>query len=385
MKDLCSKMLVVFWGTLCLCFEFMSKHKQEFLLLGRLVEKIYSFAASIVCILLSQDRNFTTKKKTDAALVELSNDKITVIFIRHGESTWNEIFNKGAAKILPRLASGILQEIKMFATSDSIFLDSPLNKEGICQVEGIKQFLETQGAQNIQSEGDTHSGTSLSAFQQTVYRRAMQSLLGYDTRSIVATSNLRRAVATILVGLRGRLSRTLEPVFVLSSAQEISRNPDTLSMTPARCDPLCVFSQNALPESNGNGTPTTGTEAGQAQLHDTQLYDISSNTGNKKILESGDLRMEAFAEWCFKQRNVNTEGKDCIILGGHSLWFKHFFQVYLPKLSQHRSKRRKMQNAAIIAFHLHRGIVTKNPGKQCPAYAYRIDERSITPIYLNFT
>jgi hypothetical protein len=55
-----------------------------------------------------------------------------IIFIRHGESDWNYIFNKKFDLTLPRrIFTAIVNEIWLLFEIDSIFLDSPLNAEGI--------------------------------------------------------------------------------------------------------------------------------------------------------------------------------------------------------------------------------------------------------------
>eukprot|EP00954_Amorphochlora_amoebiformis_P028099 1390068-Amorphochlora_amoeboformis.AAC.1 len=75
--------------------------------------------------------------------------KKTVIFIRHGESKWNEIFNDGKAitrffkpTFFIRLFSGMFWETMDAVSGDSVFLDSPLSMEGVEQAVGLADFLE---------------------------------------------------------------------------------------------------------------------------------------------------------------------------------------------------------------------------------------------------
>eukprot|EP00121_Abeoforma_whisleri_P002827 Awhi_evm1s2543 len=53
---------------------------------------------------------------------------------------------------------------------------------------------------------------------------------------------------------------------------------------------------------------------------------MNLNLGNKAVLGSSGLeRMKGFCNWAFN-RNENT----IIVGGGHSLWFKKFFNKNLP-------------------------------------------------------
>jgi hypothetical protein len=39
----------------------------------------------------------------------------------------------------------------------------------------------------------------------------------------------------------------------------------------------------------------------------------------------------------------NTKDADCVIVGGHSLWFKEFFKAFLPRRSDHVAKKKKVR------------------------------------------
>jgi len=85
-------------------------------------------------------------------------------------------------------------------------------------------------------------------------------------------------------------------------------------------------------------------------------------------------RMASFAQWCFEQGGSNGKA---IVVGGHSLWFKSFFQAYLGRRVDHIAKRRKMTNSGVISFTLQRGLVGRK-------MLYRIDESSIRVLYGGF-
>jgi hypothetical protein len=60
---------------------------------------------------------------------------------------------------------------------------------------------------------------------------------------------------------------------------------------------------------------------------------------------------------------------------GHSLWFKKFFDRYLPTKSTHISKKKKMKNCAAVAFDFY---VDDNGSMY-------IDEYSIAALHLGFS
>ena len=97
-------------------------------------------------MLFSKDKKW--KKGPDPKLIrdDVMKDALTapyvrIIWIRHGESNWNEIFNKSPMLLMPvRLLRGMFTEALMVA--DSIFFDSPLCKEGVEQAESLLHYLD---------------------------------------------------------------------------------------------------------------------------------------------------------------------------------------------------------------------------------------------------
>ena len=65
--------------------------------------------------------------------------------------------------------------------------------------------------------------------------------------------------------------------------------------------------------------------------------------------------------------------------GGHSLWFKAYFQTFLPFHFDHDAKKKKMVNSGVVAFTVHRAI--GNDGSP----VYKIEPESLTTIYGGFT
>lgn len=271
-----------------------------------------------------------------------------VVFIRHGESDWNDIFNKGfGPSIFVRLFRGLFRETMMMVTMDSVFLDSPLNKEGFEQAKELNDFFQKEPL-TITSE---------------VGKEIFHAIAGNNSNisSVIVSSNLRRAIATTTVGLWSRLMRTKEQMLILSCLQEISRNVDTKALAP----------RGGLPDLS---RITEYIDGDASTFVPESLYEVTFNTGNKTSFFNGVKRLNAFNEWAFKR------DEDMIIVGGHSLWFKNFFQMYVPHSSTHECKSKKIVNSGVVSFELERWEDAE--GK---TIGYRVDPDHIQTVYGGFT
>lgn len=83
------------------------------------------------------------------------------------------------------------------------------------------------------------------------------------------------------------------------------------------------------------------------------------NMGNKTLSMKANKRQDQFVKWVFQQKDSQV---DCIVVLGHSLWFREFFKSFMPKASQHVAKTAKMVNCGVIAFDLYQqGQVIRIP------------------------
>ena len=288
------------------------------------LKKAKMLTMGIAHLALSRDKGWSKSKLPDPAAVAAEGKTVTLYFIRHGESEWNSIFNVGIPagvnlhklKIIPRLIMALLRELILAVTKDSIFFDSPLNADGIEQAMRLADTISSS-----RSKADA------------VLRSASAK------NSVVVVSNLRRAIETVFLCLRGRLIASGERVVMHSSLQEISRNIDTLALAQEGGTPAMPVLAAALGSS----------------LDANACLQCARNDGNKPLLGNGLSRMEAFAAWCFSQP------KAIIIVGGHSLWFRSFFQTFLPRECTHDlanvAKTNKVQNCGIVSLKLSRGKV----------------------------
>ena len=223
---------------------------------------------------------------------------------------------------------------------DSWFYDAPLSDLGIDQIDKFANFLAQPPANDKEAE-------------------VINMLRGNSsTTSVLTSSNLRRALSTVCIGFRDRLANNPdEKIVVTPSLQEISFNPDTLSITPAHTPVTCSWIEKAaLPG---------------IQPILTNRVDMSLHTGNKPLSTNGLKRMKNFCEFAFSRQ------EDAVITGGHSLYFRFFFQTFLPRSTSHVASKKKMVNGGAVKFDLLKVETPEGP-------VFMIDESTIVTVYGGF-
>jgi len=333
-----------------------------------LVDRVRLTIRGVAYLLFCHDKSWKKPKDPMAEFSSvLSSDegkktieKKTIVFVRHGESTWNDTFNKGTHRsalvfvlgFIPGLIKSFLYELYLVLSGkvDSWFYDSPLSHLGLSQVDELGQFLSKK------------PGTA-GAKKMTATEAKYVSILRGDpgaTESKLLCSSLRRALSTVAAGFRERLARRPDDkILVVPSLQEISRNPDTLSITPAYKQVAASWIDQSSDLCDFQGIFTKQT-------------DMSLHRGNKPIKTNGLIRMNEFCDFVFSKVK-----EDVAIVGGHSIYFRSFFRTYLPYNADHVSKKRKVQNAGCVAFTLLKA--TTDEGDK-----YMIDPKSIEVIYRGF-
>lgn len=279
--------------TLLISWIFSSR-ENEYVPVKVFFKKILVTFESGLFMLYSKDsKGVGPKYNSDAENIDkFKSISKTIIFVRHGESDWNNVFNKGInLSLFARLAKALWNELLLLFRMDSVFLDSPLNEEGIEQALELRKFLQTAGM-----------GPS------DPLKEVCGIIRGEVGSSVVVSSTLRRAISTTVLAMWPRLEKSEEQLHLLSSLQEISRNVDTRSLSAPNTVADLPF-RRVIPHCAGL----------EARLED--VFDTTANTGNKTRKFYGIKRLRSFADWCFGRP------ESAIIVGGHSLWFKYFFQV----------------------------------------------------------
>nr|CCA15101.1 conserved hypothetical protein [Albugo laibachii Nc14] len=278
-----------------------------------------------------------------------------IIFVRHAESQWNVLFNRKESKavFLFRLIQAVLREWLLFPMMDSIFLDSPLSKEGTEQARKLQcKILATQRAFLSEGRGPQdvqHPTDEMNLKEEFCGRKDDQYLLRFlccaIPKSIVVSSNLRRAINTAAITSASRLAVSGDRLHVLSCLQEIGENVDTLALSQAKCVVAPKISTRRR-----HGPPSSIEEMLRfrnetSNSHKT-MFDSSENHGNKAILGCAYDRLKHFALWAIQRP------ESVIVVYGHSLWFQRFCQCYLPKDLDHPAKRSKLGNSGVVSFRL---------------------------------
>lgn len=319
------------------------------------------FARSLAHMLLSREKSGWPKNRPDPAIIAglpaYASVK-RVIFVRHGESTWNEIFNRGFNFRFPlRLFEGLMSELLLLFTKNSYFVDSPLSDLGYDQAKELRRFLRDDVPD-----------------RRVVSDRHLADVAALDGRgdatSLIVASNLRRAVATTALAFWDRLARTGEKIYIHSALQEMARNVDTFALAGA-----------------GESVPLHGLESHVDDVAETPMgrmvvgesgsvvgLNAHFNRGNKAIARSGWNGLRGFASWAAAQ------DAEVIIVGGHSLWFKEFFKAFLDDEAAKTATaaRRKIVNCGVVGFTLQH---TKHPTH---GEMFRIEPDSIESIYGGF-
>jgi bisphosphoglycerate-dependent phosphoglycerate mutase len=304
--------------------------------------KLRLFTVGTLTLFFTSDRRW--KKQPDSDLIEDAKDVETkkFIFIRHGESEWNEVFNRGFGPSFPvRLIKAMFREMYYLVTRDSIFVDTPLCHTGLNQASSLYKFLK----KDFKPEEGDHPDQILLQTSSA------------NENSVVCCSNLRRAISTALITLQDRLQTTGEKVYMLSSLQEISRNIDANAIAPKHEIPDLHGIEKSLKWPN---------------FDVEKVFETSEQYGQKPLFSSGMTRIWKFNEWAFNRKEGTV-----IVGGGHSLWFREYFKTFMPKSSTFKGKKLKVDNCAACSFTVTRA---KRNGK----YLYRINEDSFGFIYGSF-
>ncbi|KAG7350855.1 histidine phosphatase superfamily protein [Nitzschia inconspicua] len=326
--------------------------------------KLKLFATTFQFLFLSKDKKWKKTAEDPASFFKDGEDdpkvtKKTVIFLRHGESTWNDTFNKGDRKLSAFIMGFFPGVFKSFATEwyflvsgqcyESWFFDSPLSAKGISQAEAVAKFLR---------DTDPKFATPKEA-------RLLKLIVGEETddnnrKCQLISSNLRRAISTCSIALQDRLDKYAkdDKILILEELQEASINPDALSIAPAKAPLVTAFTDSDRVK----------------EIYATQS-DTSLNKGNKPLDSNGLKRMQSFCKLLFDGEHIPAQNVLCT---GHSYWFRAFFQTYLPKDFEHVSKKKKLINGGVVGFTMWHKKADNGDDK------YMIDPKSLVILYGGF-
>lgn len=242
--------------------------------------------------------------------------KKRILFVRHAESEWNVVFNRGVWWLaIVRFFRAVVREWLMLPTFDSIFIDSPLSRFGVGQARALYSDVVDVCTTLVEINPPP--------------RHWLQYLGTAMPNSIVVSSNLRRAIDTARVASATRLESRSERLHVLSCLQEVGRNIDTIALSEAYSSP-----------------PQTLPREIQGEKKWDELFNLAESHGNKGILGCARSRLLAFAQWTFFQPH------DVVVVFGHSHWFRAFCKEFFPAHTVHPAKETKLLNCEVVTFEL---------------------------------
>jgi len=341
---------------------------------SKTIYKLRLFGLTFIYLIGCNDKTWKKPKECSSShFANVSPDKLekkTVIFVRHGESTWNDSFNKGdrsrlsfAVFFIPNLIYALLVELYLFVgghSEESWFFDSPLSAKGVRQATDLRQFLakaqHTTVAEKEVIELMTGK-TKATGTGQSIIENGSKA----NPAAQLCSSNLRRAISTVAIGFQDRMDEQMDQdsILILPCLQEISRNPDALSITPPRGEVVPSWTDKDI--------------SGFDYKRIFNQVDTKLHSGNKPVNSNGLKRMNEFTSIAFDQIE-----KDTIIAGGHSLWFRSFFQTFLPRDFEHVSKKKKLINGGVASFTLCK--VTSNAGDK----HFMIDPKTVNVVHGGF-
>lgn len=321
--------------------------------------KVLLYIDGAIQLVASRDSKW--KQPADYTAQRLQKDASKrLIFIRHGESVWNEVFNRGLnIGLIGRLFRALSVELSFLAQPYSVLFDTPLNKEGLQQAREVAEWLESGAVSSDPAVNEVY------AILRGEPEETKSGPAPANVGSLIVGSNLRRALSTVAIALKKRLERTGERIVIHSAAQEISRNVDCVASAEA----------GAIPHMEG---PDSGDAAKMMALaRDGGVYRADSvfnpalNSGQKPLDETGLHRLQHFADWIF------TRPEHTIIVGGHSLWFRSFFKVFMAASDPCPGKTNKIENGGVVAVTLNRGRTRSGP-------AYWVEPGSVLQVHKGF-
>ena len=320
----------------------------------RILFKSRLYARGISHMVLSREKKNWPKQRGNGVPVGTNIVTKRIIFIRHGESTWNEIFNRGFGYRFPfRLFEGVLTEVSACSPARRFF-DAPLSDLGNLEA---KKLARSSPPRRTDQSARTQTPSPASRARRSWSPQPAQSRADDGCRVL------------------DRVAVTGEKIYVLSCLQEMARNVDTCALAgPGEPVPLRGLEEQIPDIQNVPAGPIRDllerrrvTDSGSVVAESGHF-----NAGNKPLMRNGHASMLEFAHWSAAQ-DATT-----IIVGGHSLWFKEFFKCFIPSEQEHVAQRKKIVNCGAVAFDLKCGKdASGNDG-------FSIDSSTVRIVYGGF-
>jgi hypothetical protein len=282
--------------------------------------------------------------------------KKTILFVRHGESTWNYTFNKGNDRstmtfllyFIPNVVQTLWYEYYYYMTgqwTESLLYDSPLSHHGIQQAQTIQQLISNTNLQFVTPKEEKYLSILLKGSHNTTTTRTISTTTAADASTndndnnhndtshldttLYLVSNLRRAITTAGIAFYPQLTSTtnatastasdlsktgthtssssLRRLRIVTALQEISSNPDALCISP----PPPTAHNHSMVSSRSDPISIRRYIYGNHHGSGGGVMDTTYHTGNKSLSSTGQARIHEFCHLLFHNENNNMNtGKD---------------------------------------------------------------------------
>ena len=254
--------------------------------------------------------------------------QVTMYFVRHGESDWNE-------QSKTKWERALNKEVAMLT-------DAKLTSKGTMQARMLSEFIAKKGGEVEAMNSKADRGLDLRMqFDNTddwkILNGQAADYAKLQPRKVVyATSNLRRASLTFLRAFQHLIKPDLkiDKLHILSALQEPAPNIDSNSLSKAGEPPALTLETCPIVHSIEEGKPFE--------------MDAKCNRGDElkeRNGETGDRLLDDFCQWMRNMAafghvpgadEVTTDRKSDprvtdFVIAGHSMFLRGFFQRYLSE------------------------------------------------------
>jgi len=366
----------------------------------------------------------------------------TIVFVRHGNSTWNQAMKfSQPLKAVGAMSRGLNEYMKLKFAKDgydhqtSIIVDAPLSKKGITEAVDLARFLQLNKERQSQKRMVlmTRHNELTKSFKEALYELEAEIEKPTDDRKTIAESDgVAKAVQLLQKGLlefakdASVFSSQLAMNAIQSKDLTTSYNdfpvdiPEILEMMYTPTDNSVMVASNLRRAistaviafwkrftSRGSQEKlyilSCMQEFGPAADTQTELKENETPQASQHEIKCGLLDSERLNEFYGRRLDGTynygnktnnsrddpapcrafcdwcfSQSKEVIIATGHSMWFRIFCRYLNPGDPTCTAAKHKLKNCGVVGFRI--AQITDGSGK----ISYRIAPRSITIVYGGF-
>jgi len=230
---------------------------------------------------------------------------------------------------------------------DGVLLDS-LKEMAFVDLERMMK-IRKRGNDASVGESEVSDDQALTQLQEN--KEDLEVLLGKKCNETqFVTSQLVRAMDTLLISTLPSRFRCRSPYHISSNLQEIEFNKDCKARTDAGMRPVVAVEQKAGYGSNQMHSTAQYVQARYSES-DTIRFVKNLNSSERSRYNNHTATMLAELHHIFASPNLYT------VWGGHSIWFRFFFQIFGDRMDKTCRKlgsgTGKIANTAVVSANLY--------------------------------